>query len=366
MQGPRADEHGGKDSGGDGIGPADDDQELTTSSTAASCGGRTDLRVVSLNTGAGYHQRIGSESETCVEPSFDARRLMALLMGIESERVNLFALQEADRYRERSCTHPDLEDERCGDHTADFSESLELFGSCHPFDTYYAPQLEAPSSCPDGNDGQYGNALIADADLRSTANWRLTTVCTDTGAGAIPECRGAAVAKMDFAGHDVWAVNVHLDCRAYENQLNNLMDRIDELPADDAVILAGDFNIFALGDGAQGRSSPCVAQAGELPRWNTLFAKTAASGLRLVSGFEHTAPAHDPSMTIDYVFLRDPQGLFTASAAHRISPAWYGWSSNYYTTDHVGVEVILETGLPRSPSLNWAELLETGIVPAVF
>lgn len=174
------------------------------------------------------------------------------------------------------------------------------------------------------------------------------------------------MAKLNFSGHDVWMVNVHLDCNSYENQLNKLMGRIDDLPAEDVVILAGDFNVYALGDGTGENSSKCVAKADELPRWNTLYSATAESGLRLVSGFEHTAPAHDPFKTIDYVFLRDPQGLFTGSTAYRISPSWHGWGSDHYMTDHVGVEVILETGLPRPPTLNWSELQEAGLVLIAF
>lgn len=355
----------------DGVPVTSIDETLNTTKDAASCAERTELRVVSLNTGAGAHQRIAGSAESCVESSTDARRIMALLMGVEPDRVNAFALQEVDLYRRRACTHPSLPDEPCGNHAKEFATSLGPLGGCATFETHYGHQLQRSSSCPDRPEdpdapaGQYGNAWVADTALSSTDNWRLTNVCTDTSGATSPECRGAVVARIEFGGHDVWMVNTHLDCNVYEHQLQNLMGKIDDLPAEDAVLLAGDFNISALGEGSGG-SGKCVAGPDELPRWNRLYAEAAASGLRLVSGFAPTAPAHNPSKTIDYIFLRDPQGLFSASTAHRISPAWYGWSSHYYTTDHIGVEVILETGAPRPPSLNWSEFLEEGVVAAAF
>ncbi|MFK7986208.1 MAG: endonuclease/exonuclease/phosphatase family protein [Sandaracinaceae bacterium] len=328
---------------------------------------------MSLNIGAGYHQRVaGAAEESCVTSSFEARRMLAHIVGNDPASVDAVALQEVDRFRSgRACQDPDGDGLPCGDHAMDFRSELNTLagyeGCGHSFDSFHGSQDIGPTSCPDGSAGEYGNAVVVEAAIQAQANWRITEDCDPN-----EEQRGAAVTRIDFQGQPAWIVSTHLGWECHGTQVSALRAQLATLPPDELLVVAGDFNVRRAGrNGPDG--GPYTVHAANLSEWNHLVSEFDSVGLRYINVPGNTASAVNPTKQIDFVFVRDPSGRVTGLSTSRIRPVFGVGTlgTGTYLTDHIGVEVVLHTTIPTHPAIGWLrsseiDLLNSGIADTVL
>ncbi|MCP8899691.1 endonuclease/exonuclease/phosphatase family protein [Gilvimarinus xylanilyticus] len=86
------------------------------------------------------------------------------------------------------------------------------------------------------DDGHHGNAILSKYPIISWDNW-------DISLSGI-EKRGLLHCQIDVEGHTVHAICVHLSLREPHRQvqLKKLAEHVNQIPRNEAVIVAGDFN----------------------------------------------------------------------------------------------------------------------------
>jgi endonuclease/exonuclease/phosphatase family metal-dependent hydrolase len=314
-----------------------------------------DMRVISFNIGHGRRDCCGAmeacvvegtrscNSGYCRNPVRVMEGIVEFLKGLRDTAPrrawNVLALQEVDVGASRSC------------HVDQAWEIDESFGQYDGVDPLSGYANTKATTIEHDSGGSYGLAVVANHpldDVREIVLRHPSTegaICSSDSPSDL-ETRKAMILPMTQASVPIWVINTHFsyegvpcgepapDASIVQCQADRVASYVaSQIPRDDIVVLVGDLNVALFGENDGAIS--CARRTG----WIQLHTALSNAGFRRVELDGHTAPAHVPTSTIDYAFVRDPLFRLSTISAHVEAPTWSHPEGSGMLSDHRAIVV---------------------------